>query len=370
MLEVSLKLLKEITSHSYQAYIVGGFVRDYLLGIESNDIDIATDATPKQIKEIFSDSCLPNEDYGSVTVIFSGVRFEITTFRREIAYVNNRKPIEIQYISDLYNDLLRRDFTINTLCMDEKGTILDYLNGQEDLHKKIIQTVGNSRDKFFEDSLRILRAIRFATILDFSLSTEVKEAIVETKYLLRNLSYYRKKMELDKIFTSPNYKNGIKLLLELGLDQELELANLDKVLESDTISLIGIWSIIDFPDQYPFQKNERDLIQNVREVLPLNNLDPMALYRYGLYVNSVAGEIKKNDIRSITEAYNTLPIKSRSEIQINTQMITSLLNKSPGKYLQGIYDDIEREILYKRLNNEESDLSSYIINKYGKEGMI
>ena len=370
MLEVSLKLLKEITSHSYQAFIVGGFVRDYLLGIESNDIDIATDATPKQIKEIFADSCLPNEDYGSVTVIFSGVRFEITTFRREIAYVNNRKPIEIQYISDLYNDLLRRDFTINTLCMDENGDILDYLNGQEDLKNKIIRTVGNSRDKFFEDSLRILRAIRFATILDFSLSEETKKAIIETKYLLRSLSFYRKKMELDKIFTSPNYKYGIKLLLELGLDQELELNNLEEVLDSDTISLIGIWSIIHFSDKYPFQKNERDLIQDVRKVLSLNNLDPMALYQYGLYVNSVAGEIKKNDIRAITEAYNTLPIKGRNEMQISTQKITDLLNKAPGKYLQGIYDDIEREILYRRLNNDEKDICSYIVNKYGKEGMI
>ena len=367
MLEVSLKLLKEITKHSYQAYIVGGFVRDYLLGIESNDIDIATDATPKQIKEIFADSCLPNEDYGSVTVIFSGVRFEITTFRREIAYVNNRKPIEIQYISNLYDDLLRRDFTINTLCMDDKGDIIDYLNGQEDIKNKIIRTVGNSHDKFFEDSLRILRAIRFATILDFSLSDEVKKAIVEVKHLLRNLSFYRKKMELDKIFTSPNYKNGIKLLLELGLDQELELDNLEKVLDSETISLVGIWSIINFSDKYPFQKNERDLIEDVRKVLPLNNLDPMALYQYGLYVNSVAGEIKKHDIRAITEAYNTLPIKSRNEMQISTKIITDLLKKAPGKYLQDIYDDIEREILYRRLNNDEKDICSYILNKYGKE---
>ena len=174
-------------------------------------------------------------------------------------------------------------------------------------------------------------------------------------------------MELDKIFTSPNYKNGIKLLLELGLDQELELNNLDKVLDSDTISLVGIWSIIHFSDQYPFQKNERDLIEDVRKVLPLNNLDPMALYQYGLYVNSVAGEIKKHDIRAITEAYNALPIKSRKEIEISTKKITDLLKKAPGKYLQDIYDDIEREILYRRLNNDEKDICSYILNKYGKE---
>ena len=125
MIDIALKLLNEFVSRSYKAYIVGGFVRDYILGIESNDIDITTNATPKEIKEIFEDSCLPNEDYGSVTVMWRGIRFEITTFRREIEYLNNRKPVEIRYIDDLMTDLLRRDFTINTLCMDCDGNILD-----------------------------------------------------------------------------------------------------------------------------------------------------------------------------------------------------------------------------------------------------
>src|SRR5699024_1827137 len=111
MLESALKLLKELTSHDYKAYIVGGFVRDYLLGRESQDIDVCTNATPKEIKEVFEDSFLPTEDYGSVVVNKYGVRFEITTFRKEFSYQDHRKPVEIQYIDDLYQDLLRRDFT-------------------------------------------------------------------------------------------------------------------------------------------------------------------------------------------------------------------------------------------------------------------
>ncbi len=364
MLEVALKLLEEINSHSYQSFIVGGFVRDHLLGIESNDIDITTNATPKQIKEIFEDSCLPTEDYGSVTVIMKGIRFEITTFRREIEYVNNRKPVEIQYIDDLYQDLLRRDFTINTLCMDAGGNVLDYLNGKNDLDNHLIRTVGDAYDKFSEDSLRILRAIRFATILDFSLDDEVKEAIQRTKYLLKNLSYYRKKNELEKIFTSPNYKKGIKLLLELGLDKELEISNLAMVLESETISLIGIWSILNVTDKYPFNKNESELIHNITKAISLNNLDPMTLYVYGLYVNSVAGEIKKKDIKDITEAYNDLVIKSRNEIDIDSNTIMDILHRKPGRYLKDIYDDIEREILYHRLENQRDIICQYIIEKY------
>ena len=139
MLEVALKLIEEITLNGFKAYIVGGFVRDYILGIPSNDIDITTSATPKEIKEIFADSCLPNEDYGSVTVIKKGIRFEITTFRKEMEYVDNRRPSEIKYIDDLYQDLLRRDFTINTICMNSAGEIIDYLGGQSDIDNKIIK---------------------------------------------------------------------------------------------------------------------------------------------------------------------------------------------------------------------------------------
>ena len=118
MLDVALKILKELTDHSYKAYIVGGFVRDQLLGIESNDIDITTNATPKEIKEIFEDSCLPTEDYGSVTVIKKGVRFEITTFRKETGYSDSRHPDEVIWVDNIYEDLSRRDFTINAIAYD------------------------------------------------------------------------------------------------------------------------------------------------------------------------------------------------------------------------------------------------------------
>ena len=182
MMEHALKILKELTSKSYKAYIVGGFVRDYLLGIESNDIDITTNATPKEIKEIFNDNCLPNDDYGSVVVLKNGVHFEITTFRKEFDYVDNRRPLEVKYVNDLYTDLLRRDFVINTLCMDDNGKIIDYLGGQIDLEKRIIRCVGDSYVKFSEDSLRILRAIRFATILDFELSSDIIDLIKRKKH--------------------------------------------------------------------------------------------------------------------------------------------------------------------------------------------
>lgn len=364
MLDIALKLLEEITDNGYQAYIVGGFVRDYILGIESNDIDINTNATPKQVKEIFNDSCLPNEDYGSVTVIKKGIRFEITTFRKEMEYVDNRRPTEIQYINDLYQDLLRRDFTINTICMDKDGQILDFLGGRSDIDNRTIKTVGNAKERFTEDSLRILRAVRFSTILDFELDKEVKDAIISCRELLKNLSYYRKKEELDKIFASARAKEGIELLLELSLDKYLELDRLKDV--TSTNSLIGIWAVLNVEDKYPFNSNERELIKVINETLKLTNTDPIALYKYGLYANSVAAEIKGNNIKKVAESYNNLTIQSKKDLNISSKEIMSLLNREPGSYIKDIYTDVEREVLYRRLSNDKESISNYILDRYSK----
>ena len=365
MLDIALKLLEEITSRGFQAYIVGGFVRDQLLGIESNDIDITTNATPKEIKEIFEDSCLPTEDYGSVTVCKKGINFEITTFRKEMSYLDNRRPSQIEYIDDLYQDLLRRDFTINTLCINKDGEIIDFLGGRSEIDNRVVKTVGDAKTRFEEDSLRILRAVRFATLLDFELDKETREAIIETRELLKNLSYYRKKEELDKIFGSSNADKGISLLLDLGLDRYLDLDNLDKF--TCTSSLIGVWSILNVVDKYPFNSNERELIKNINDAFLLNNLDPMALYKYGLYVNSVAGEIKGLDIKAITESYNNLVIQSRRDLDITSDDIMKGLNKGPGSYLKDIYSSIEREVLYRRVKNEKDAIMTYIMNNYKVE---
>lgn len=362
MLQLALKVLKEINSHGYESYIVGGFVRDYILGIESNDIDIATNATPKEIKEVFEDSCLPTEDYGSVTVVKNGVLFEITTFRREINYIDHRRPDKIIYIDNLYEDLLRRDFTINSLCMNALGEVVDLLGGRVDIENKMIKTIGNADDRFEEDCLRILRAVRFATILDFELDESVVLAIGRKKHLLKKLSYYRKKSELDRIFSCSNNMRGVRLLLDLGLDVELELDRLKDIDHID--SPISAWSILNVTDKYPFSNSELELIKNINKALAFNNLDPMTLYTYGLYVNSVAGDIKGMDKKKITESYSLLPIHSKKDLDVLCSDITKVLNKEPGAYLSDIYDDIVYNILYRRLANKKDDILKFVVNHY------
>ncbi len=363
MLETALKLIKKIEDQGFVAYIVGGFVRDYLLGITSHDIDICTNARPSDIRNIFQDACLPNEAYGSTTVLIKNIHFEITTFRKEITYINNRKPIEFEYIDDLLEDLKRRDFCINTLCMDKNGNIIDLLNGKEDLEKKEINTVGDSYTKFVEDSLRILRAVRFATSLNFSLSSDVKESIKETKQYVLKLSYSRKKEELNKIFTSVHVKYGVKLLLELGLDQQLKLFRLKEITYFE--DLIGIWAQLEVDDIYPFTKNEKELMNQIRTVLKLDNLDSLVLYQYGLYVNSIAAGIKGINKKLVTKKYNELSMKSKNEMKITGLDIMKLLHTKPGKYLKEILKDLEEKIITNQLSNEVEALKQYVLEKYG-----
>lgn len=360
MLETALKLIKKIEENGFVAYIVGGFVRDHLLGITSNDIDVCTNAKPSDIRKIFKSACLPNEAYGSITVVLKNVRFEITTFRKEITYLNNRKPVEFEYIDDLLEDLKRRDFKINTICMDKNGNIIDLLNGKEDLVKREINTVGDSYNKLQEDSLRILRAIRFATSLDFRLSDELKQAIKETKGYVKNLSYERKKEELNKIFTNVHVKYGVKLLIELGLDKELELNNLSKITNFD--DLMGIWAQLDVDNIYPFSKNEKEIINNIRKVIELDNLNPVVLYKYGLYINSIAAGIKGINKKEVIYKYNDLPIKGRSDIVVNGRDIMKILNTKPGVYLRKIISNIEESIVLGKLSNNKEEIIKYVLS--------
>ena len=364
--ELALEFLNKIEDNGYNAYIVGGFVRDYLLGLESYDIDITTNATPKEIKKIFSNVYTiknkhSDSNYGSVRVVYKNIFFEVTTFRIELGYLDNRHPTSIFYINDLETDLNRRDFTINAICMDKLGKIIDPLNGIKDLKKKTIKTINNSKKSFEEDALRILRAIRFSTVLNFQLDKEIIEAISITKNYLKNISYERKKIELDKIFASPYAKNGIELIKKLDLVDSLELSNLDRI--KDYTDLIGIWAMIN-SNCYKFTKHEKELIKKVNLTYELNNLDPYVLYKYGLYVNILAGINKKISMKKITEEFNKLPIKSKKDIDINAKEICEILNKEPDEFLNNIYISIEKEILNKKLKNNKIEIIKYIKKNY------
>lgn len=359
MLDDSLEILKKINEAGYEAYLVGGFVRDYLLGIKSNDIDICTNAKPRELVQIFSHTKIPKEDYGAVTLYYQNVRYEITTFRKEVKYKDFRRPEKIIYVGSLQEDLVRRDFTINTLCMDQDQNVVDLFHGRADLDHKLIKTVGDSYNKFSEDALRILRAVRFAAKLHFSLDSEVVQGIKKTRHLLKNISYERKKEELDKIFTCSNNKYGIELLLSLELDKDLELPRLNEVVYTD--SLVGIWAVLD-SSLYPFTSNEKKLISAIQEALKYDNLDPYQLYLNGLYVNSVAAAIKGISSIDVAEQYSLLVIHKRRDLAITTEDILKIFNQPAGPFLKEFYEKLECDVLRHKVANEYQALVKYCVD--------
>ena len=358
--EKALKILTILHDNGHESYIVGGYVRDKLLNRTSNDIDICTSATPKEIIELFPNTSSPN--YGSINIVYKNSNFDITTFRKDIKYQDNRLPVKIKYIKSIKKDLQRRDFTINTFCINKDGKVKDYLNATPDLNAKIIKTVGNPKYRLKEDSLRIIRAIRFATILDFDIDDKTKQYLTEYAPLLKKLSYQRKKQELDKIFTSHKKEKGIKLLADLNIAEYLDLPNLSSITPCD--DLIGIWTQANVDDIYPFTKIEKMQMKKIREILNQDIYNPYTLYSNDLYNLTVAYQIKKENISKLNELYQNLPIHSSKEIALNGKDISNLLNKEPGNYIKEIITDLEKQILNGKILNEKNLLEKYIIAKY------
>ena len=368
MLDTAFNVLKMIEDNSYEAYIVGGFVRDYIMGIKSNDVDITTNAKPKDLIKIFPNANIDNEVYGSVIVYLNNIRFEITTYRDEGNYLDNRHPDTVNYVDDLKIDLKRRDFTINTICMDKEGNIVDLLNSKSDIDNKIIKTVIEPLESFKIDSLRILRAIRFATTLDFELALDVKEAIMQSKYLLKDLSINRKKSELDKIFSSPNIEKGIKLIKELDLIDVLYLDNINKVKPCSQV--IGIWTMLDVDDIYPFTRNELKLMKDIRESIKNNPLAFTTLYYYDLYPCTVAGEILSIPKKEIMDNYKSMPIHKRSDIVIDSYDLINYLKIEDGPIISKLWKELEIKLLNLEVNNNKEELLNLAKKIYTSSNLV
>ena len=205
-------ILNKLNEHGFEAYLVGGCVRDKLLNKQPEDYDVTTNALPKEIEKVFSDFHLNLKGlkHGTVGVIINGEMIEITTYRIEKEYVDFRKPREVAFTSDLIEDLARRDFTINAMAMDINENIIDVFDGKKDLKNKIIQTVNEPEQRFNEDALRIMRCLRFASIEGFKIEKSTLKYANLLAPNLKHIAYERIYTELKKMLMLPNAYNIIK----------------------------------------------------------------------------------------------------------------------------------------------------------------
>ncbi len=202
------KAIEILNSNGFSAYVVGGCVRDNIMGKVPHDWDITTDAAPLNIKNAFSNfkTFDTGIKYGTVSVIVDGETLEITTFRSEKIYSDHRTPNEVNFVGSLEEDLKRRDFTINALCISGEE-IIDLFGGINDINNKTIRAIGNPDERFCEDALRILRALRFSSALGFEIEEQTKKSIFKNRWLLRYVSRERIRDELLKLISGKNAKN-------------------------------------------------------------------------------------------------------------------------------------------------------------------
>lgn len=352
-------ILKTIEDNGFKAYLVGGYVRDYLLGISSFDVDICTNALPKDLHNIFQNNTNSN-NYGGFNLKIKNYNIDITTFRKEIKY-NNRKPIEIEYLNDLNEDIKRRDFTINSVCMTKDEKIIDLVNGIEDINNHKIRMLGNIVERLMEDPLRILRAIRFASILNFDIEESLSKEIQNNYLLVNNLSNTRIKEELTKILLNKNFKRGLSLLKEYKILDLLNITYKDDIVFVNDIC--GMYAQLNFSSNLAFTKLELSNIINIRQIIVDGNINNKTLYKYGLYTSLVAASILNIGKKYVTKMYNKLPIKSEKDLNITSEEIMNILNIPPSKEIKIIKEELINNILDNKLKNKNSDLRKFITRK-------
>ena len=224
------RILRVLEDHGYEAFVVGGCVRDSLLGRNPNDWDITTSALPLQVKALFRRTIDTGLKHGTVTILMDGEPFEVTTYRVDGEYLDGRHPSEVTFTASLQEDLQRRDFTINAMAYSEKKGLQDLFGGLPDLEKGLIRAVGDPAKRFGEDALRIMRAVRFAAQLGYEVEADTVQAMKELAPTLSKISAERIAAELEKLLVSPHPEN-LKMAYECGITAVI-LPEFDRCMET------------------------------------------------------------------------------------------------------------------------------------------
>lgn len=231
-------IIKKLNEKGYTAYIVGGCVRDSLLGKEPKDWDLTTDAHPKMINAAFDKTLEVGKRFGTIIVHLNGKNYEITTFRRERNYSDSRRPDQVMFTENIEEDLKRRDFTINAMAYNIKNGLIDLFNGQEDLKNKKLRCVGSPKKRLNEDALRIMRGIRIAAQLQLDIEPQTYNAMMNCKSKLKRISIERIQAEFTKILLLPDPAYGFELVLKTGVLMTI-LPEINEVLDICKLNILS-----------------------------------------------------------------------------------------------------------------------------------
>ena len=381
-------VLEAIQNAGFEAYFVGGCVRDTLLGLPLHDVDIASSAYPAEIKSIFKRTVDTGIEHGTVMVLDHGEGYEVTTFRTESTYQDFRRPDHVTFVRSLAEDLKRRDLTINALAMDVNGNVVDLFNGLEDLKNHIIRAVGDPHERYHEDALRMMRSIRFMSQLDFKIEKNTEKAIQDNAPLLEKIAVERIHVEWIKLLLGRNPQNAIKTFIETNLykycpDFDQYGSGLEKISEINDLHLnseVECWILMGHEfGLTPLEttklmrrwKTSKELINQVEigQIALESTQDftnSQLLFDTGLDLmlaaNHVAKLLKQTDIsdQEIKKYYEALPIKSTSEIAITGTDLIKELGIKPGPKIGKILETVKEQILNGNLQNQRTKLLDFV----------
>lgn len=331
-------IVRRLRGAGHEAMLVGGCVRDLLLGCKPDDYDVATDATPEQVAALFERTLLAGAKFGVVLVVADGTHVEVATFRRESGYSDRRHPDQVEF-SDAEHDAQRRDFTVNALFMDpETGHIVDHVNGQGDIARRLIRCVGDPRARFAEDALRMLRALRFASSLDFEIEPDTFGRLREGRKLILEVSAERVRDELVKGFTRAHRERFLQLLDD---------SRLLEVILPEVAALKGC-------DQPPEFHPEGDVFIHTKLMLPLLPLDASAT----LVFSALLHDIGKPPTREMADR-----IRFNNHHKVGAEMADAICRRLafPNSFRERVTHNVLRHMDFMNLTRmKESTLRRFL----------
>ena len=360
--------LSTLNVNNYEAFLVGGATRNLLLGLKIDDYDITTNAHPNATKMLFNNYKQYNigEKNGTIVVFLNKTKIDITTYRQDYEYKDYRHPEKVEFSLSLYEDVRRRDFTINSICMDKDGNIIDYFNGINDLKHKTIKAIGDPNTRFREDALRILRAIRFSSKLNFKIEKNTKEALFNNSKLLKHIANERKKEELLKILS---YGNSYKTLITYKkiFEEFISFKKIDKKIDNFTNSYFAL--------AYALKNNETNNLKDIKfskkEIVLINYLiDASKIDHQNDYdfICALSNAYEKYILEFLTELYS-IDIKEKykrlkkyiiceNDLKINGDDLINLGYK--GKEIKEIKAELVDMIHKQMLVNTKSAILKYL----------
>ena len=389
----ALPVMQQLVDAGYEAYFVGGSVRDMLLHKPISDVDIATSATPKEVKEIFPHTVDVGIEHGTVMVIHHKKGYEVTTFRTEEGYEDFRHPDKVTFVRSLEEDLKRRDFTINALAIGIDDQLMDFFDGIGDLERQCIRCVGDAKERFNEDALRMFRAVRFVGQLGFQIEENTKNAISLLKMNLSKVAVERMKVEFEKMIQSSYRKDALKLFVETGLYQACPLFDgkgeiLLKLAEYPIKEMSVLQAWILFVDELKLSDKEvthllkswKSSNEQIRDVLvgyKTYRARKEEEWNFFLAYDcpyEVACEVeqlliaqnKSTSTEGLEATYQSLPIHSMNDIQLNGHDIIRILKlEKKGPIIGLVLKTVEKMILEQSIENDAEILEAYVLTHFG-----